>query len=315
MSNKEIINAQSKQEWLEKRVNDVTSTEVSALFGLSPYLTEFELYHKKKDRIVSEIAPSERMKWGTRLESAIAKGAAEEFGWQVEPMGCYMRDADLRIGSSFDFKIVGQEPGICEIKNVSADQFSKVWVDHGDGQLEAPPHIELQVQHQLLVSGMEWAAICALVGGNSLHVAIRKRDEQIGKKIIAAVGVFWARVEHGKAPSADYSRDSEFILQQLANQADAGEVMVASSRMEQLLKDYRAAQATIAEAEARRDAAKAEFLTLAGTSSKVISEVGTVSCGMTKATPGKPITQDMVGQMIGDRSGYRMFRFNAKKGN
>ena len=41
-----------KQSWLENRLLDVTSTEVSALFNLNPYITEFELYYQKKDKVV-----------------------------------------------------------------------------------------------------------------------------------------------------------------------------------------------------------------------------------------------------------------------
>ena len=38
----------NKQDWLEYRLLDVTSTEVSALFNVNPYQTEFELYNQKK---------------------------------------------------------------------------------------------------------------------------------------------------------------------------------------------------------------------------------------------------------------------------
>lgn len=74
-----------KQEWLKKRLDDITSTEVSALFGLSPYSTEFELWHRKKSREVVELASNERMVWGSRLESAIAGGIASDQGWEVSP--------------------------------------------------------------------------------------------------------------------------------------------------------------------------------------------------------------------------------------
>ena len=38
----------NKQDWLENRLLDVTSTEVSCLFNLNPYKSEFELYNEKK---------------------------------------------------------------------------------------------------------------------------------------------------------------------------------------------------------------------------------------------------------------------------
>ena len=43
----EVIAFRSEQEWLDLRKKDITSTDVAALFNLSPYKTEFELYHEK----------------------------------------------------------------------------------------------------------------------------------------------------------------------------------------------------------------------------------------------------------------------------
>ncbi|WYK04376.1 hypothetical protein DWF04_015295 [Cereibacter sphaeroides f. sp. denitrificans] len=54
----------------------------------------------------------------------------------------------------------------------------------------APPHSELQVQHQLLVSGRQWAVIVVLVGGNDLRVTVRTRNEIIIQKIRDRVAAF-----------------------------------------------------------------------------------------------------------------------------
>ena len=106
-----------KQSWLENRLLDVTSTEVSALFDLNPYQTEFELYHQKKDKVVISVPDSERMMWGRNLEDSIALGFAEKYNMKVEQFDVYMRDAETRMGSSFDYKIVSEEePMILEIK-------------------------------------------------------------------------------------------------------------------------------------------------------------------------------------------------------
>ena len=143
----ETIQIESREQWLQERTKDVTSTEVSALYGLSPYKTEFELFHEKRDGLVVNIQSNERMRWGNRLEAAIAHGAAEEMGWQIAKLNVYMRDIDARIGSSFDFEIKSssQGPGILEIKNVDWLQYQRNWIDDGAGNIEAPEHIELQI--------------------------------------------------------------------------------------------------------------------------------------------------------------------------
>ena len=133
----ETIEIESQEQWLQARTKDVTSTEVSALYGLSPYLSEFELFHQKRDGVVVKIEPNERMRWGNRLEAAIAHGAAEDQGWDISKLNVYMRDADAKIGSSFDFEIKSKSdgPGILEIKNVDWLQYQKNWIDDGNGNI------------------------------------------------------------------------------------------------------------------------------------------------------------------------------------
>ena len=63
MTRESIIPA-SEEEWLKLRTLDVTSTESPALFGLSPYMTKFELWHRKKSGEVYTIKDNERMFWG-----------------------------------------------------------------------------------------------------------------------------------------------------------------------------------------------------------------------------------------------------------
>ena len=158
----------NKQDWLENRLLDVTSTEVSALFNVNPYQTEFELYNQKKDKVVVNLEDTERMAWGRKLEDSIALGCAESQGWKVEQFDVYMSDTKTRMGSSFDYKITStDELGIMEVKNVDSMVYRTKWIDDGNGHIEAPPHIEMQLQHQLHVANVSWGCIAALVGGNT----------------------------------------------------------------------------------------------------------------------------------------------------
>ncbi|NDD54352.1 endonuclease, partial [bacterium] len=40
----QIINNTSREEWLNARKHDVTASEVAALFGISPYMSKYELW-------------------------------------------------------------------------------------------------------------------------------------------------------------------------------------------------------------------------------------------------------------------------------
>ena len=229
----------NKQDWLENRLLDITSTEISCLFNCNPYQTEFELYNQKKDKVVINIEDNDRMAWGRRLEDSIAHGCAESQGWKVEQFDVYMSDTETRMGSSFDYKITStDELGIMEVKNVDSMVYRTKWIDDGNGHIEAPPHIEMQLQHQLHVANVSWGCIAALVGGNTSKLIVRARNKEVGEMLETKVKEFWERVKSGTAPDIDYLRDSEYMMKNLYNDADAGLIMNADEDVDILIDDY-----------------------------------------------------------------------------
>lgn len=312
----EIIITRDEAHWLELRTKDLTSTDVAALFGLSPYKTAFELFHEKREGKVIKLAPNERMKWGNRFESAIAHGVAEDNEWTVQPLKAYMRDPELRLGSSFDFEITSLTHGKCilEIKNVDSLQYKRKWRDDGAGGIEAPEHIELQIQHQMLVSGYEACALVAMVGGNSPKVTFRRADPDIFKAIKTRAAAFWASIEANEAPSADYSRDAE-LISQIYSQSNQGEVYDAWHDVElaSLVSNYQAAVSSRDHFDDMATRFKAQIIERVKTAEKVVGDFGSINMSRTKDSAGKLITADMVGTTLGARAGYRQFKLTPAK--
>ncbi len=305
----------NEQDWLENRLLDVTSTEVSALFNVNPYQSEFELYNQKKDKVVVNLEDTERMAWGRKLEDSIALGCAESQGWKVEQFDVYMSDTKTRMGSSFDYKITSTDKlGIMEVKNVDSMVYRTKWIDDGNGHIEAPPHIEMQLQHQLHVANVSWGCIAALVGGNTQKIIIRQRNKKMGKILETKVKEFWERVKSGTAPNIDYLRDSEYMMKNLYNDADANKIINADEDTDILIDDYNSINRECVSLEQQKKAIKAQILEKSQGASKIISKYGTINCGMSKASQGKYITQDMVGTYINPRKAFRQFRFNQPKG-
>ena len=309
---REQFDITDEQAWLDARARDLTSTEVAALYDLSPYTSRFELWHRKRLTMAEAKPDTERMKWGRRLEAAIAAGVAEDNGWTAQPRKIYQRVPELRLGASFDWEAQRDgQLGLMEIKNVDRRIFDDQWNEIGD-QIEAPPHIELQLQVQLLVSGLSWGAIIPLIGGNSARVLVRQPDPQVAASITQKVSEFWASIDAGVEPKADYAKDAEFIRTHLRN-GSSGEIIKASEEMETDMEMLRDAQLRLSAAEEAVDALKAKLLYAAQSAGKVVGRCGTISCGYQEAVPPKFITPDMVGQPIGGRKGYRSFRFTPKK--
>jgi putative phage-type endonuclease len=201
---------ENEEHWHKLRAENVGASEVAALFGASPYTTRFTLWHQKAGKIAAPEFNSERMEWGNLLEPVIAKGISNKQGWQVQKVRRYLTHKTIKgMGASLDYEIINHPDGVgcLEIKNISIEAFRSNWLKNEDGSYEAPLHIELQLQHQLAVTGRPWGAIGLLVGGNESHVVIRKRHEPTIQKIEATVAAFWESIEKGEAPHIENAGD------------------------------------------------------------------------------------------------------------
>lgn len=318
--NRELITPADEAHWHAMRAQDLTSTDIAALFGLSPYKTAYELWHEKKSGEPVKIAQNDRMRWGNRLESAVAYGIAEDQGWTVRPFKEYGRLPEARIGASFDFRIRADRSGedtpgdsILEIKTIDALAFKNGWTIEADW-IEAPPHIELQVQHQMLVSGLRRAYIGALIGGNRIELLTREADDAVHAGIIAKAAEFWASIDANTPPLPVMPQDAEAVIRQLQF-AEPGKVFDArgDADVASMIARYAALGAKASDIEDQRKAVKAEILQRIGDAEKVLLDGFSVSAGMTGPTQGTLVTQEMVGTYVGARAGFRNFRVTAKK--
>ena len=101
---------------------------------------------------------------GLRLENVIADAVAEERGWTLLPGGHRTSSRIEGWGCTLDREIGDRGGGVLELKTVDWLVRKRDWGE------EPPPHILLQLQAQLGVTGREWGAVAALVGGNELRI-------------------------------------------------------------------------------------------------------------------------------------------------
>lgn len=284
-----------KQHWLSLRAGVITSTEISALFNIPTYVTSYELWHRKKSSKVVEIDDNERMSWGRRLEDAIAQGITEDNSWIIRNMDEFIYDDQLKIGSSFDYCIVDyikstdenedeieieKDVAILEIKNVDSLVYKEKWVD------DMPPdHIQMQVQHQMLVSGIHKAYVGALVGGNTVKLIEFNYDDEVGKRIQWAAQKFWKTIKDNQPPPPDWLRDGNFILAQNPYSIEGKVIDVGSdSHIRNLVQRYKTLGAEIKEKTAMQAAIKAQLYYTAGDANKILGDGYTVSFSNTKPT-------------------------------
>lgn len=311
-----IINPKDKDHWLELKASDVSSTEVSALFGISPYSSLYQLWNEKKmfidDGVIKVIDDNERMYVGRNIEDTIAKMIMEKLGIKARRLKTYARHDEVEgMGSSFDYEIIGHErgAGLLEIKNVDSLIYRRDWTDD-----EAPPHIEAQVQQQMEVMNREWTIIGALVGGNTLKIIERERDREVGKAICNKINWFWDSIRNGIEPDPDYSVDAGFIID-LYDHGDGDPVDISDNEsIKSLVLAYKELRDRYNDLEKATNAIRAEVFHSVKNARELFTTDGLkVTMTNTKDTPPTLITEDMVGTEIGGRKGYRQFRVNDKR--
>ncbi len=299
---REVVPFTTKEAWLAARNGDITSTEVSALFGCCPYMTLYELWHRKKTGTVVEIEENEDMEWGKALEGTIAAKVAEKQGWKIRPMTEYIRIPELRAGSSFDFCVGDMERNL-EIKNVNAFIFKDDWIVNDDKTVEAPPHIEFQAQHQMMVSGMPLTTIAVLIGGSRPRLLHREPDERVIAVMKQKIAEFWKSIDDGVEPAPDFEKDAEFIISmngrptegKFLNAHDDVALMDMAAEFDRLGYEGR-------RIDKEREAMKAKLLMRIGDTEKVVGEGFSISAGMVAG-----------GHVEYDRKPYRNFRISFKK--
>lgn len=298
---RETIIPRDRAHWLQLRVPNINGTEMASAFKVNPYGTLLELYYRLKNKEVVEIEQTERMKCGTFLESPIAAMLAEKNGWTIRRMNEYMYLPEKRIGASFDYAI--GDDAILEIKNVDSLAYRDGWIVDEDGNIEAPPHIEIQFQVQLLVSGRKRGYIGALVGGNRLIEVEREQDLSVHEAIFKNSGDLWAMVDSGTPPEPDFPADAEFIAR-FMNYAQPNKVMNIGDnyQINSVAEEYRDLGQQIKSLEERRDTAKAKLLMAIGDHEKALGQSFTISAGV---VAGAHIEYD--------RKPYRTFKINWKK--
>ena len=296
---RQIIEPADEQAWLALRDQDITSTMSSALFGLSPYQTEFEVWHSKASGISLPFDENDRVRAGKRMQDFAADTVAEANGWRVWRADEYVRIPELRIGSSFDYRVETPKGiGLLEIKAVDYWRFRDTWLED-----EAPAHIEIQAQHQLEVyDKFDWCIVVAFTGLYDWHSVLYERDRVFGARLVRRIGEFWASVDAGQAPKPDYSRDGDVIkaLHKGGPPLDA----VDDVRLNGLFARYHRTQAEKKAAEEDFKAAQAELLEAVGDHSEAFGKDFKLKVSMVKPSPGTLVTDEMVGEYIGGRAGY-----------
>ena len=219
-----LINTKTlpQQDWLAIRKQGIGSSDAAAAIGLNPYQSALALWLEKTGRDAMLAKPdadddSQPMYWGSLLEPLVAAQYAKRSGNRVRKVNAVLQHPDYPwMLANIDREVIGNaEVQILECKTAGIHG-SRLW-QHG-----VPEYVQIQVMHQLAVTGHQAADVAVLMGGQTLQLHRIHRDEALIAQLIELEQQFWHYVSTDTAPSADGSTSAEQALRCLFPQ-DSGE--------------------------------------------------------------------------------------------
>lgn len=206
------------------------------------------------------------MRWGHRLQGVIGEAFAEETGRVVAPAGeftIYEHEESSVLLATLDFfqrKGFGQPLGVLEAKTAG-------YAKKDEWQDQPPLHYIVQVQHQLMVTGLPFASIAVLIGGQKFLWQDIAPDPEFQNRLRYALEKFWQDYVVRDTPPPAVADDNS-ILATIFKERQAA-LVVAPGAAIQWDEQRCLAIEEIKRAERMRDEAEAQLKFLIGESAGI----------------------------------------------
>jgi putative phage-type endonuclease len=251
----------AREDWLARRSYGIGASESAAILGLSPFMSPYALWAKKCG-LVEDTEQSEFQKWGNILEPAICEEYAAQTSRRIIDHGRYaVRKSETCpvMLCTLDREVHADNkdgPGCMDAKNVGAYRLDE-WKDG------APLYYQVQLQHQMEVTGWRWGSLACLIGGNTFRWCDVERNEAFIELLRRKCVEFWRLVETRTPPEVDGTASTAETLRKLFPK-DSGETVALPGEAVHWDHEYAQACEEIAGATQRKDEAKAKLIVALG---------------------------------------------------
>ncbi|MFP3801168.1 YqaJ viral recombinase family protein [Paraburkholderia sp. SIMBA_027] len=277
----------ARDDWLEVRKSRIGGSDAASAVGLNPYKSMLELWLEKTGRDADLDKPDPKdttapVYWGTLLEPIVAAAYTQQTGNRVRKVNAVLRHPTVPFMlANLDREVVGNSAvQILECKTAGING-AKLWRDG------VPEYVQLQVQHQLAVTGKQAAHVAVLLCGQQLDVHRIERDDELIAKLIDLEARFWQYVESDTAPPADGSDSADRALRCLFPR-DAGSTVDFSDdrTLSATFADLVTVRTEIEAREQLESQLKQSLQQAIGDASRAIFETGEVSFKRSKDGTG-----------------------------
>ena len=219
-----------REDWLQIRKQGIGSSDAAAAVGLNPYKSQLELWLEKtgRDTNLPKTDPHDEESpayWGNVLEPIVAWHYSKRTSNKVRRINAVLQHPNPELPwmlANIDREIIGSdEVQILECKTAGING-ARLWKEG------VPEYVQLQVMHQLAVTGKQAADVAVLIGGQTLEIHRIERDEQMIACLIELERRFWQYVETDTQPPADGSASAELALRALYPQDNGQSVDLSS---------------------------------------------------------------------------------------
>ena len=220
-----------REEWLSVRQGGIGSSDAATAVGLNPYKSQLELWMEKTGRqdLLPKDDPNDEsspMYWGNVLEPIVAAHYTKRTDNRVRRINAVLQHPGYPwMRANIDREVTGApDVQILECKTAGING-ARLWKEG------VPEYVQLQVMHQLAVTGKQAADVAVLLGGQELQVHRIERDDVLINQLIELEARFWRLVETDTAPPADGSDSADLALRCLYPR-DVGSVLDLSDDLE-----------------------------------------------------------------------------------
>ncbi|MUV13354.1 YqaJ viral recombinase family protein [Noviluteimonas gilva] len=282
-----------REDWLEVRKGGIGSSDASAAIGLNPYKSPLELWMEKTGRAIANEEHAgfdDPRYWGTLLEPFVAVAYQQKTERRVRKVNAVLQHPTFPFMlANIDREVVGC-PDVQILECKTAGEFgSRLWRDG------VPEYVQIQVQHQLAVTGKAAADVAVLRCGQQLEVFRIRRDEDVIGRLIVLEARFWEHVEADTPPPADGSESSARALRQLYPGGGDTLDFSQNQHLSQVLTDLRALRNELDAKGQHAEALKQTLQEAMGDASRAVFATGEVTFKRSKdgsALDAKRLAQD-----------------------
>ena len=207
-----------RDEWLNYRRSKIGGSDAAAIYGVSPFRTQYQVWVEKKLLAApDDISDLPRVEWGTRLEGIIC----DKFEQNHPEFFIRRPSSELKVEclqskerpwaiATLDAELYQHdEPvGILEIKTAHYPG-AKQWGESGSGASGVPVYYLCQVYHYLAVTGLKKAWVAVLIDGYDYREYEIERSEADVKETILSEDSFWHTfIEGNEVPRANAAQQN-----------------------------------------------------------------------------------------------------------